>query len=506
MQLEEPVRVPLVGSSNIRYYYNADANAAASGIVGSGIVGTMVVGAVSSSVTKDQRFINAIPDRVIDPLTESIKFYVYKRPGFVEHSQPENGSVGSAIKIWTGQGSGAKVISAFGATNSTIYDGETSLGAITGKARDITETLVGTTPTIVIPSDDSSAWYYQEGGSLTEITDVDYPGNATLTTVGTFVHMDGYSFIMTDSGRIYNSDLNSISAWSSTSFLSAQMYPDQGIGLARYKDLIVAFGKETMEFFKNVGNATGSPLQRVPEAFTKIGALSANAITQLEDNIAWAASTDTGSVSIYMLDGYKPVRISDNSIDIRLTNRVITNIYLSAVKMLGKTFVFVVSGSNTFVYCVEDKMWHQWSGTTILWHRWAANTTSTTALYSISCTGTDGKVYVCNPVATTHSDDGTSFEFYVQTSKLDMKTERRKFIHRLTVVGDNTTNSTNLSISWSDDDYETWSTARTVDLSSDRKYLTNLGQCRRRAFRFTNTSTEPIRLEALEFELGKGMH
>lgn len=500
------VRLPLVGGYNHRLIVDNGASYAASGIIGLGVVGSMIIGASSTSANKDRRYVNAVPDKTIDPYTKEEHVYLYKRPGVATHTTPASGSKATALRVWTGQGSGDKVMSAFGDTNSTIYDGTTSKGTITGIARDITETTVGSTATIVIPVSNSKAYYYQDGGAITEITDTDYPGNAGKSTTGTFVHLDGYSFILTTDGLIYNSDLNSITAWSATSYISAGMYPDLGVGLARYKNSIVAFGKETIEFFENVGNATGSPLRRMNDKFIRLGCIGQESICQFEDNVAFVASSDIGNASVYIIDDYRPKRISTNTIDTQILARGSTTVYVTSAKLYGKTFIYVIIGTNTFVYCIEDDTWHEWSGQVIRWHKFAANTSATPVVYSISRDSTAGKVYKMNHVTPVFTDDGDSYTFTVQTNKFDAGTEKRKFLSRLTVVGDVGSASSSLNILWSDDDYGTWSTARTVNLTSNRKYLANCGSFRRRAFRLTNSDNVPIRIEALELEFKEGMH
>ena len=76
----------------------------------------------------------------------------------------------------------------------------------------------------------------------------------------------------------------------------------------------------------------------------------------------------------------------------------------------------------------------------------------------------------------------------------------------MTIVSDETINATNLNISWSDNDYDTFTTARTATMASDRHYLSNCGSFRRRAFRLTNASSEPMRLEALELYYTESLH
>ena len=250
----EYLRLPLVATQNTRVFAQTELGSlAATGIVGYGVVGTMIVGKLHT-ITKDQKTLNCFAEKIINPLTSREFYYVTKRPGFATHTTPATGNIGTAIRIWLGQGTGDSVITAFGGSNSTIYNGITSIGTLTGVARDITETSATGTTTLVIPCENGNAYYYPDGGSMTQISDGDFPS----TNIGTFAHMDGYAFIMTSGGDIYNSDLSSISAWTSTNFISAQNSTDQGVGLMRYKNLILAFGTESCEMFWNAGNAINS--------------------------------------------------------------------------------------------------------------------------------------------------------------------------------------------------------------------------------------------------------
>jgi len=501
--VNDPIRIPIIGSYNTRLFYGASDGT--SGTIGIGIIGQFIIGSAPSSVSKDQRFVNVIPEVNINPITNQTKYYVYKRPGFATNNTPSAGNIGTAIKIWTGKTN--EIITAFGATNSTVYNGTSSLGAVTGVVYDIQETFVGTTANLTFISNGNKAYFYPDGGALTEITDGDFPGVAGKTITGNAVHMDGYMFIMATDGSIYNSDLNSLSSWSALSFIQANMYPDRGVGLARYKELIVAFGKESIEFFRNVGNPTGSPLEKVKEATIKIGCISHTAITSFEDNIAWVAGSDTGTESVYILDGYKPVRVSDNTIDAFIAQRGDTPIYLTCAKLNGQTLIFVQFNKKTYIYCVENKMWHEWApATDILWHKFAASASSTSALFSISRDSTSGKVYKISLVSPVYSDDGNLYVMTIQTSHVDLGLDYRKRLRRFTIIGDTSTSTTNLGVSWSDNDYTTYSTVRNIDLNKQTKYLTNCGQFRRRAFFMTETSALPIRLEALEFFIDKNIH
>jgi len=78
---------------------------------------------------------------------------------------------------------------------------------------------------------------------------------------------------------------------------------------------------------------------------------------------------------------------------------------------------------------------------------------------------------------------------------------------RFALVGDWPTTSgtgNNVSVEWTDDDYATWSTPRTLSFDLDFPFLTRLGIFRRRAFRISYSQPYRLRLEGIEVDLNKG--
>lgn len=500
------VRIPLVGQYSNRS--PSTSGLTASGIIGLGIIGTMIIGSTGTITggTKDQRFINCIFEKIKNTFTGKEKYTVSKRPGWPFYNSGtalKANHSGSAVRVWSGKGDGDTPVWAFGNTNSEIFVGTSSIGSITGKVREIAETIIGTTPYLLFSSTDSTGWYYADGGALTQITDAQFPTN----TVGGFVCMNGYTYIMDSSGNIWNSDLNSVTSWTSTGVIVAQMYPDRGIGLSRYKNQIVAFGRDTIEFFSDVGNPTGSPLAPTQQAFIKLGCVGFASILPLGDSLYWISATEKGDISVYTLEGYTPKRISTPSVEKILQVSTISGLSLCGVMTFGKSQLLVPGNLTTFVYDIEDDIWSEWASTGIPWSRTASTTGGTSVTYGISTqtTDTSGKGYFMNEANIVYQDAGTNFTMTIQTSKVDLDTIKRKFGIKLWLVGDVAANST-ISVQWSDDDYATWSTARTITMSNANQYLSGLGQWRRRAFKFTNSDAYILRLEAMELEIKGGLH
>lgn len=499
-------RINLVENASQRFY-EAVPLGTSSGVVGIGIIGVMIIGG-SIVGSKDIRIINCLPTLIVNSYSKEAKAQLSKRPGFSVLNTPST-EAGNAIRVWLGQGAGTKVVSAFGNTNSTIYDGTTSLGAITGLARDITETFVSTTANLVIPSANSTAWFYPDGGTLTQIVDVDFPGNAALTTTGTFVHLDGYAFIMTTDGRIWNSDLSSLTAWTATSFISANMSPDKGVGLSTYKNKIVAFGKESIEFFENVANPVASPLQRIPELFIRLGSPNQNLITNIEDTIIFVASSSGGSYGVYLLENYQPKKVSYSEIDSLLSQVGINNFTASVIRLWGKPLFILHSTNRTYIFSPEDSLWFEWSSAYPLWYKLTGDTIEN--IYSISNSTNAtvvGKVFNVNQQNTQYQDNASNFTMSIQTSKIDFGNNKRKKLARLALIGNINPSSVvnTIDVSYTDNDFLTYSATKSIDLTKTHQFLNNLGMFRRRSFLLANSSAQSVRLEAIELDYIQGIN
>lgn len=471
---------------------------ASSGIVGIGVVGVMIVGQAVDATAKDARYVNCFK-HVADGRT-----YCVKRSGLGVLSTPQAGSIGTALLVWTGVSS--KVMSAFGGTNSSIYDGTTQLvtdagvtTAITGKATNISETEVNGTATIYIPSTDSTAWYYQNGGTVTKIVDAQFPGNNSLTLAGFGAHLDGFTFQMDTKRQIWSSDLNSITSWTAAAYITASSHPGTGVGCVRWKEYIIGFCSQHMEFFRNAGNPPpGSPLTRMKDMTKKVGATHADAITQISDTIFFCGSTAQGGLSIYQFDG-EVGRISPPEIDAVLLLAGAGNIKLTALRDLGLSFVLVKSGTVQYAYCIEEKFWFQWSSS-LGFVRFAglSTGTSTLASYGVSELSTSGKVYTINPSSRVFTDDSTPWSARWQLPTIDPANGDFVSYERVEIVGDVESSSSPLTLTWSDDDYLTSPNQKTLDLSSNVPLATRMGRTDKpRSFAGVHSAATPMRIEKL---------
>lgn len=495
----------------------------------------------SDVLAKAQYMENLFPIVTTNPISSKSTVVIRKRPGMgSENATVGSGQVGSTI--WrSNSGSAPPVVFSFTTGGTVVFysvvgtyqASYTQVGGAIANANacgGITETLVSGVGNLVASVTDSGSglneyWYFPEGGAWTQITNGNFPLNqgTPLQIVGYPVYMDGYMFVMCKNGQIWNSDLNSLANWSATSFITAGDYPDTGVGLAKYRDMIVAVGNGSIEFFRNAGNPSGSPLQRISGMSLKIGARSPGSAysgpfnyIEADGTIYWrGAEQGTGRIAIWKLNGGQPEKVSPPAIDILLNDANANS--LGGVEVLGflgtmnlhgmRHLVFANSNSGSAInaywcYCIDINSW------------WVISFNTNLLVNPISTIiGNEGSTFVIPGTLAKQfrflyslfQDDGNAYTATFQTAPLDEPSTNRKFVNRLRIIGDTQSSTSNLAVSYSDDDQVTYSTARNIDLSALNKELTRLGSHRyRRSWKFTHAANTDCRLQAFELERDTG--
>jgi len=272
--------------------------------------------------------------------------------------------------------------------------------------------------------------------------------------------------------------------------------------------MLVVFGEDSTEFFYDNANATGSPLSRNTSYTLQAGIAAPNAIFSQERFCVFIGQSATGGRAVWMLDGFTPKKVSDEYIE-KIIDAEAASISSATGYVLRTNghFFYVLnltSQSRTLVYDLEERMWHEWSSNSSSTHTifngiYATDKTNGTSFIQGR---TDGKIYVLDPAI--YQDNSVNILAEVVTTKYDFETMARKFMTSLNVVCDLISGGT-LTIRWSDDDFTTWSSWKTLSLTS-RPFFARLGSFRRRAFNILFTGNNPFRVEALETEVTLGTH
>lgn len=338
--------------------------------------------------------------------------------------------------------------------------------------------------------------------AMAKIIDADFLG-----TCGGFVEMDGYIFTVTsDQSKIQHSDLNSVINWSAASIISANTSTDILFRVEKVKNQIVAIGGTSFEFFYNAGNAAGSVLSRTSQAAEKIGISSRTSAVSLQDQVYFMASGIGPQSGVWVLDGFNFKKISTPSVD----KLIHTNpVYMSAFLFGGQRLVHIACGSATeyfqsLLYNADTGIWTN-SGSPFLFR--ISGGGNVDSCKAIAFNSTSGKMYRWEPDSAVYQDDGSPYTMKVQTSKIDLGTECLKTIDKVSLIGSDIQSSGVATLQYSDDDYATWVTAGTFDLTKINPVIHRCAAYRGgRSWRLTHSANTPFRAQALKFDYKVGAH
>jgi hypothetical protein len=453
-----------------------------------------------SSGSKDQRFINIFPETRKVEAVESTRIYLNKRPGLTLYKN-----------IIAGAGRGLTWFrnTFYIAIGNKIYeDGvtPTAVLTLTGSSGDL-GMLCANSSTLgdyLFICDGTAGWIINSAGTVTSIVDVDFP----TPHVPIPVFIDGY-IILAKNSDLFNCVLDTPTSWNSGEYISAEMFPDKVVALCRQNNQVVALGESSTEFFYDAANASGSPLTRNDSTVIQMGCAFPNALYQNEQTYIFVSQSESGGRAIWQVNGFQPKKISDEFID-RILDAETTPLTCEGFgfRTMGHLFFFVslTSLNRTFVYDVEEKLWHEWSSNVGNTHAHFSCTkmsdNHTGAVYLLH--DTNGSVYKLDP--TSYTDAGTSILCEVYTNKYDMDTYKRKFMTCVLPVADRSPSGNYINIRWTDDDYQTWSQYKPITLIDDFPSFARLGSFRRRAFNIKHDQPYALRLESLQVFYYEGDH
>ena len=511
--------------------------------------------------TKDASLVNMMTEAITSPLGDSKKYYVKSRAG-LSSVYSNTAGAGRGIYYWVINGVGY----AMTVIGNTVYSNGTAvltLSTSTGSCGftefvsstglvylilvDGTNGYVFDTPTTYkqISAASATAWAASTAYVLTDVrrpttsngfvyvvttagtsgsTEPSWPTTAGSTvTDGTVVwtcqeyafpsphipnpiFLDGYLFVAKyNSEDVYNSNLDDPLAWTPGDFISAEMYPDKIVALSRNNNYIYAIGSSSVEYLYDVANATGSPLGRHDSAVQQFGTAAQGTVVQTEKEVIFVGETVDGGHTVWTIDGFKEKEIGIPAIKSALLDEgpLLASASAFSIRISSQKVYVLCLSKRTLVYSFDTQMWHEWQTNGSIFVGSEATDGPTGSAYVL---GRDnGKTYIMNE--TLFTDDTVPITCTLTTAKLDFDTINRKFMYRLSLVGDvpdDTLVDSSVGIQWSDDDYKTWSTLRTLTFTADLPAMFQLGQFRRRAFKITYSLPHLLRLEGMEVDINKG--
>jgi len=255
----------------------------------------------------------------------------------------------------------------------------------------------------------------------------------------------------------------------------------------------------------DVANPTGSPLGRHDSAVQQFGTAARDSVVQTEVEVIMIGETNNGGHTVWTIDGFKATEIGIPAVKSALLQEGanLPNAQAFCIRVSGQKCYVICLTNRTLVYSFDTKMWHEWgtSGGAFLCSHGTDGPNGSAYMLD----KTNGNIYTMDE--TIFTDAGTAINCVFTSAKLDFDTINRKFMYRLSIIGDVPDSSgadIAVSVQWSDDDYKTFSSARTLNFNADLPKIDQLGQFRRRAFKLTYSLPHLLRLEGLEVDINKG--
>jgi hypothetical protein len=161
----------------------------------------------------------------------------------------------------------------------------------------------------------------------------------------------------------------------------------------------------------------------------------------------------------------------------------------------------LLTQNETWVYDQNLEIWTQWSDTTGN-SVWPVLQTTQFAFSGqpFSVAGQDpttGRLWKIDGENT--QDNGVNFPVNWTSLPLDFNTKKRKYYNNVELIGDVQLTTTPVNVSYSDDDYQTFSTPRVLDMSNVRAFSKMWGQSRRRVWKLSYSGNNKFRMYGIEF-------
>jgi hypothetical protein len=335
---------------------------------------------------------------------------------------------------------------------------------------------------------------------------------ATGSWVPGAVWLNNYVYVGNSTNNlIYSCNSGDPTNWSSTSNIAFYMTTDTLVALAKHLNYVVAFGTKSLQFYYDAGTGNGTTVSSLATAgsyTSEVGCWAPRSISSTDNITTWVSWSAAQGLGVHMLDGTTPVKISTPSID------KVLEVWFDSTFTFGYTYKFdghtcyvVTNPINQFtlVYDYSTQRWCQWTSVQSGVEREFLGS-------FFAQSNTQARSYVQEyftadlyQLATyEYKDNGQLIKVKGITELIDMGSTKMKFFRRAEIVGD-LNPATTIQLSYTNDDYNTFTTPRTIPQAvGNRPAVYQLGQARRRGWQMLHQDNTPLRLNSIEIDFDIG--
>jgi len=172
-------------------------------------------------------------------------------------------------------------------------------------------------------------------------------------------YIDGYFvFVAPNTDQFYISAVDNAASLDPLDFSSADSQPDNIVRQIVRKRELYLFAVRSTEVWINSGDPD-FPLVRYQGTPIDVGLVGPRAVARVADTLVWVGQTERGGPYVYRMDGYQPVRISDQCVEQQLAAADYTNAVCWVYQDAGAEFWCVTAPGmeTTFSWNAATQMW-----------------------------------------------------------------------------------------------------------------------------------------------------
>lgn len=450
----------------------------------------------AEDTNRDARLINGYMEKELQG-----DAWLYKRPGMERDSQPSSGAgLGQGAYNWLGD-----VYTIF---NGHLYKNGVDKGGTINTTNGVyrfAAMMPSTTDSTLVAKlvfgNGQFAYCYDDAGGL-----ADFTGNLQPDAVPFYkgwAFLDDTLYVSAPFANIWGSDVNDVLTWPADNVIVARIEPTQGVALAKQLVHVIAFKEDSTEVFYDAGNATGSPLARIPGSKVNWGCASADSIREMDGALYWVSTNRSASRQVMKMDNLKAEKISTPAIERLLGDADLTNVYSWTLKLEGHSWyaITMVNNNLTLVYDQSTGLWAQWTDKDGNYLPIVDSTFKNSTAQTLLQHATDGYLYTVSSNNFVDSDGSITLDIY--TPNYDAGTARDKTL-RAMYFDTSQYDGSILQVRRSDNDYQTWSQFKEVRLDQPKPFLTDEGVFKRRAYHLRHTSATRFRIKAIDLQMDIG--
>ena len=383
---------------------------------------------------------------------------------------------------------------------------------------------------IILPSAASGAQggyvYTPSTGHIANMVDTTF---IAINRVPGLAFLNDWLYVMDVTGTIWNTQNQSDAfIWSGLNTIQANNYGDAGVCLTRQLTYVIAMKQWTTNIFYDAGaqiEGEGSPLGVVPDSVVPYGCMHPYTVAKIDETLLWVTTNQNMQPQVIVLDMLNPTIVSTPSVERVLKNFAAIcgelpfpldgynpGIFSWGIKIAGhRLYGITIPVMNiTMVFDLDQKLWYLWTDQNgNYWpYGYASGAlpnyiTGTRALRYMQEID-HGGVYPVDEMDTYPTDVGQIFNVDIYTPVTNFGTLRTKQLNMMYFDCD-IHKGNRMFARCTDDDFQSWSNFREINLGLDRPELDDEGSFVRRAYHFRHAAALPFRIRSTGLDMDVGI-